>query len=351
MDSPSTLAISRRRKAAAIVQLLIDSGDSPALNRLPESLQAALTEELGGLRTMGRAALDDIISEFTQEVENIGLTAPGTRDGAIMALADHLSPLLAEKLRQETDAVRNGDHWPALVALPDDRISTILINEAIEVGAVALSKMPVSKAAAALALLPGERARRITYAMSKTTDVAPDAVRLIGIALARDYANPPARAFDKPPVQRLGAILNATRTDTREDVLAGLDAEDQPFATDVRKAIFTFKDIAPRVKSTDIPNCIRSVDGDVLATALAAALAGDTAHVASAEFILDSLSQRMAGQLRDDAGERGKVKKDDAEAAMAEVTLAIREMVEAGTITLIDPDSAESGAGGTDETD
>lgn len=332
-------SLSRRQKAAAVVQLLIDSGERVELSALPESIQTALTDALGNLRRIEREALDQIITEFTQEVESIGLTAPGSRDGAIMALADHLSPPLAERLRRELASFRNGDHWPVITDLPEDTLVRLLNAESIEVGAVALSKLPASKAAATLAKLPGERARRITYAMSKTADIRPDAVRRIGAALAHDYGTPALRAFDKAPVQRLGAILNATKSETREDVLLGLEAEDQPFATDVRKAIFTFKDIAPRVKPTDIPNCIRSVDNEVLVTALAAALAGEAELVFSAEFILNSLSQRMAGQLREDAAERGRIKKDDAEAAMADVTRAIREMVEAGVIVLIDPDA------------
>ncbi len=70
-------------------------------------------------------------------------------------------------------------------------------------------------------------------------------------------------------------------------------------------------------------------------------MAMDDAHIASAEFILGSVSQRMAGQLRDDAEERGRINKSDAETAMAEVTKAIREMVDDGVITLRDPDEEE----------
>ena len=84
------------------------------------------------------------------------------------------------------------------------------------------------------------------------------------------------------------------------------------------------------------------MDAEVLTTAIAAALASDdTAMTESAEFILSSLSQRMAGQIREDAAERGRVKKADAEAAMAQITTAIREMVEGGLITLIDPDEGD----------
>ena len=49
----------------------------------------------------------------------------------------------------------------------------------------------------------------------------------------------------------------------------------------------------------------------------------------------------MAGQLREDAGERGRVKKDDGEKAMAAITTVIREMADAGIITLIDPDAVD----------
>jgi flagellar motor switch protein FliG len=348
LSSPalSSTPLTRRRKAAMIVQMLLESGNNLPLGQLPETLQLVLTDELGALRRVDKATVTAVAEEFTSELEAIGLTASGTRDGAITMLADHLSPMLADKLRRQLNSVRNGDHWPIVVDLEIARILAIMQAESIEVCAVTLSKLPVGKAAEVLSRTPGDRARRITYAMSQTENIKPDAVRRIGATLAAEYGLPRDVAFEKAPVQRLGAILNSTATDTREDVLEGLGGTDPEFASDVRKAIFTFKDIAPRVKPTDIPNTIRNVDGDVLVTAIAAGLAGDDALVASAEFILTSVSQRMAGQLRDDAEERGRIKKDDAEKAMAAVTTVIREMVDSGVITLIDPDQTED-----DETD
>lgn len=342
--------MTRRRKAAMIIQMLLEDGNTLSLGQLPESLQLQLTDELGTLRMVDKATVDAVAQEFTAEIEAIGLTAPGTRDGAITALADHLSPVLADTLRGQLESVRNGDHWPLVIDLNIERILAIMQAESTAICAVTLSKLPVAKAAEVLRRTPGERARRITYAMSQTEDIAPDAVRRIGMALAQDYGSPAALAFEKAPVQRLGAILNSTVTDTREDVLAGLTSEDPDFASNVRKAIFTFKDIAQRVKPTDIPNCIRNVDGDVVITAIAAGLGGDKVLVASAEFILGNISQRMAGQLREDAEERGRIKKADAEKAMAEITTAIREMVDSGVITLIDPAAAnENEDGKTDE--
>jgi len=319
-----------------VVQMLIGDGGNLPLAQLPEPLQLLLTQELGALRLIDSATVTAVAEEFTSELEAVGLHAPGSHDGAVASLADHLSPALADRLRRQTSAVRDGDHWPDIIALAHERIIAILTSESIEVSAVALSKLPVAAAATILAKIPGERARRITYAMSQTADVSPDIVRRIGRALAEDYGNPENLAFEKAPVQRLGAILNQSTSDTREDVLEGLTVTDQAFAADVRRAILTFKDIATRVKPTDIPNCIRSVDGQVLTTAVAAGLDGNAEDVAAAEFILESISQRMAAQIRDDAAELGPIKKAKAEAAMTEVTAAIRDMVDRGAITFID---------------
>jgi flagellar motor switch protein FliG len=333
-----SVPLTPRRKAAIVVQMLLADGGSLPLAELPEDLQELLTGELAQLDLLDRATMDAVADDFLRALDATGMAAPGSRDGAITALAAHLSPGLAAKLQAQTDAVRNGDHWPLITALPLPRLVRIMTLESVEIAAITLAKLPVAKAAEVLAQTPGPRARRITYAMSLTRDIAPETVRKIGQALARDHAQDPPVAFDKGPDLRLGAILTSASTDTREDMLQGLGDTDPDFASDVRRAIFTFKDIAPRVKPTDVAACLRGIDGGTMATALAAALAGDAALVASAEFILANMSQRMAAQLREDAADRGTVTKSAGEAAMGEVTRAVRELVEANMITLRDPD-------------
>ncbi|MDX8352255.1 FliG C-terminal domain-containing protein [Cognatiyoonia sp. IB215182] len=333
--------LTRRRKAAMIVQMIVGDGSQLSLSQLPVHLQELLTQELGALRLVDRDTVAAVAEEFLGEVEAIGLTAPGTKDGAILALADHLSPELADRLRKQTADVRNGDHWPIITALPVDRLVTIMMAESIEVSAITLSKLTVAKAAEVLTQTPGERARRISLAMSRTEHTSSEAVRTIGAALADEYGQITIGAFEKAPVQRLGDILNATRADRRDDVLEGLNNDDPEFAGHVRKAIFTFKDIANRIKPVDIPNCIREVPAEVLGRAMAGALAGEEDVRAAAEFILANVSQRIAAQMRDDAEEAGTVKKADAEAAMSEVTTAIRGLADAGKIVFRDPDAAD----------
>ncbi len=325
--------LTRRRKAALIVQMLFRDGNGIPLTRMPEKLQAALAHELGAIRLVDKSTVEQVAAEFLEELDSIGLVAPGSTLQALDALGDQISPDLAERLRAEIIAAQNGDPWPMVTALSEDDLVTLMEAESTHIGAIVLSKLPVAKAAEVLGKLPGERARRISFGMSQTSSVSPDAVLKIGKALMRDHCEKSTIAFNRGPDARLGAILNTSPAATREDVLTSLNGDDPKFADDVRKNIFTFADIATRIKGTDVPVCIRAVDADELNVAISAALAGSDDEAAGAEYILANMSQRMAGSIREAVDEMGHVKRKTGEAAMNVVTTAIRTLAEDGGIT------------------
>lgn len=323
-----------RQKAAVIVRYLLTEGTSLPLASLPEHMQAALAEQMGQMRLIDRATLDEVVGEFLAELESVGLAFPGGIEGALSMMDGHISQSAASRLRRMASASSKIDPWERIMALPPDRLMPILLNEAVEVGAVMLSKLPVGRAAELLGKLPGERARRVAYAVSLTGNVDPETVRRIGAALLAELDNQPPRAFDQGPVERVGAILNVSPSLTRDDVLEGLEAEDAAFAAEVRKAIFTFAHIPMRLNPRDAPKITRLVEQPKLVTALAAAM-GKPGLEEAAEFILANISQRLAQGLREEMGARGKVKEKDGEEAMTAIIAAIRTLEASGEITLI----------------
>ena len=329
----SSGALGPAAKAAIIVRLLLNEGAQLPLEALPDNLQVRLTQQMSQMRVVDRDTLAAVITEFVEEVERIGLSFPPGMAGALDVLDGAISPQTAARLRKEAGVRQSGDPWKRLRELGPDQLLPVLENESIEVAAVMLSKLPVPLAAELLGKLPGPQARRITYAVSQTSDVTPDAVDRIGLSLAAQLDATPLRAFDEGPVERVGAILNSSRTLTRDDVLTGLDETDQGFADAVRKAIFTFGNIPARIAPRDVPRILREVDQTVLVTALAGAEAAGFAAVT--DFILENMSGRMADQLRDEISERGKTKTDEVEEAMAGIVSTIREMEQSGDILLI----------------
>jgi flagellar motor switch protein FliG len=300
-------------------------------------MQAALAEQMGQMRLIDRATLNDVVAEFLTELESVGLAFPGGIEGALSMMDGHISQSAAQRLRRMSSTSSKIDPWERITALPPDRLLPTLVSEAVEVGAVMLSKLPVGKAAELLGKLPGERARRVAYAVSMTGNVDPETVRRIGAALLAELDNQPPKAFDQGPVERVGAILNVSPSLTRDDVLQGLEAEDAAFAAEVRKAIFTFTHIPARLNPRDAPKITRLVDQPQLVTALAAA-SGKPGLEEAAEFILANISQRLAQGLREEMGTRGRVKDKDAEEAMTSIIGAIRALEASGEIALIQPE-------------
>ena len=168
--------LSRKAKAAIVVQFLLQEGAEVPLSALPEDLQAELTQQLGAMRYVDRETLRTVMDEFAEELDGIGLRFPGGLAGALNALEGKVNPTLTRRIRKETGARRFGDPWERVGALSLERLVAFAEAESIEVAAVLISKLEVSKAAALLGRLPGDRARRITYAVSMTTNVTPEAV-------------------------------------------------------------------------------------------------------------------------------------------------------------------------------
>ncbi len=323
-----------RQKAAVIVRFLLADGTKLPLASLPEHMQAALAEQMGQMRLIDRATLDEVVGEFVSELESVGLSFPGGIEGALSMMDGQISQSAASRLRRMSSASSKVDPWERITALPVDRLLPILTDEAVEVGAVMLSKLPVARAAELLGRLPGDRARRVAYAVSMTANVDPETVRRIGTALLAELDNQPPRAFDTGPVERVGAILNVSPALTRDEVLDGLEAEDSAFAARVRRAIFTFAHIPARLAPRDAPKVTRLVDQPQLVTALAAAQAKPDLQ-AAAEFILTNISQRLAEGLREEIAAKGKVKEKDGDTAMGAVVTAIRTLEAQGEITLV----------------
>ncbi len=287
--------LSRKAKAAIIVQFLLNEGADVPLSALPEEHQAELTLLLGNMRYVDRETLNAVVVEFSDALESVGLSFPGDIAGALTALDGKISDRTAMRLRKEAGVRQTGDPWTRINALDVDKLERLVLSESTQVAAVMMSRIDVAKAAQVLARLPGDRARRISYAVSMTTGVTPEAVDRIGLALAAQIDAEPARAFKTGPDERLGAILNYSNSATRDDLLASLEEQDASFAEAVRKAIFTFANIPERLSALDVPKITRDVPQDVLATAIAAAESDEDRR--AADFILQNISKRMAGAL------------------------------------------------------
>ncbi len=338
-SSGATSQLSGKAKAAIVVRLLLNQGTDIPLDDLPESLQLELTKQMGQMRLVDRQTLHSVAEEFAAQLENIGLSFPNGLAGALTAMEGKISNHTYARLRREAGVRQFGDPWDRLRSLAPEELAELAQAESIEVAAVMLSKLDTGLAAKMLQHLPGPLARKITYAVSQTSSVTPETVDKIGMALAAQVDARPPVAFDQTPGARVGAILTESLSDKREEVLTALDEEDEEFAQDVRKSVFTFALIKKRVDKMDVQQIIRAATPQDLMTVIA--YATDEDDVASCNFLLENMSSRMAQNLREEASNLGKVKQEAGEAAMSMIVGMLRELVANGEIDLKDEEDGE----------
>ncbi|NIZ61273.1 flagellar motor switch protein FliG [Sedimentitalea sp. CY04] len=326
--------LNSKAKAAIVVRLLLNEGADLPIEELSDEMQASLTQQMGRMGLVDRDTLHSVANEFAEMLENVGLAFPNGLAGALTAMEGKISRQTERRLRKEAGVRQFGNPWERLRALPAEDLAELAEAESTEVAAVMLSKLDTAKAAEMLSHMPGPVARRITYAVRYTGSVTPETVDRIGLSLAAQIEARPEIAFDESPGERIGAILTQSVAAKREEVLTALDEEDQEFATDVRKSIFTFAIIHQRVNMIDVPRIIRVVPQPDLVTAFAFAFANGGDEKESAEFMLSNMSGRMANNIRDEIGEKGKVKTSVGEAAMGAVVNVMRELVQTGEMQL-----------------
>ena len=328
----ATAALSPRQKAAVVVRLMLADGADMDLSALSPDLQALLAQEMAGMEVVDRDTCNAVITEFCDQLEEVGVTFPGSIDGTLELLGAHLSTDTTNRLRRLAALNGASDPWDRVAALPSPQLAELVRAEAVEIAAVMFSRLPVNRASEVFGLLDPDHARQIAYAMSLIGGIEAPALRRIGLALIRAIDALPQPAIEAQPVEKVGAILNFAPANTRDTVLAGLDEDDADFAGRVRKAIFTWANIPRRIDPRDIPRIVREVDGVTLSKAMAGAKGKNAETV---EFLLSGLSSRLAESMREDVANLGKVTAKDTEDAMNEVVGAIRRMEQAGELFLI----------------
>lgn len=335
---PGAVTLTSRQKAAIVVRLLLSHGAVPALSQLSESKQTELALQIARMAPVDQDTVHAVAEEFANEIERIALSFPQGLDGAIGLLDGVLSEGAASRLRKLAPAEARRNPWEEIEQTEPERLVPILEREAVEVAAVILSKLSTGKAAAILGKLPGETARRITYAISKTEGVAPVVVHRIGVSLAEQLDARPVTAFPDGPVKRIGAILNSAASSVRDDVLIGIEEEDKPLADEVRATIFTFANIPERIAPRDVPRVQRELAQDDITLIIAGA--EDARDVKAIDFLLENISKRMAETYRTEAEQRDKdnLKADEVDAAMMRVVTVIRDLEVRGEIYFLSND-------------
>jgi len=339
-STESMANLSQRQKAAIIVKLLVGGG--VALDDLELDADAIwkITKAMTGLGVVGKDIVDGVTAEFILEMERMGLVFERDIDGSLKAMEDQITADTLSEVKARQSGSAEASAWGYISKTDAEVLALRISSENPRVGAVILSKLSPTKSAEIVGQISPESAEAILGAISKTTTVKPEIVSRIGIALADSLQDKgSAGAFEESAAERIGAILNMSPSQFRDEILGSFEQKDPEAAGQIRRLMFTFEDIPSRITGRDISKILRGVDDETLVMALSGA--ASTAPSVK-EFIMGNISSRLAEQIEESIEERGAVKEKDADAAMTQVVIAVKELEKAGEITLIETEEEDA---------
>ncbi len=273
------------------------------------------------------------IQEFLIDFAQFDMTVSGGLNNARSLLKDYVPEATLTRIMDDIDTPSAHNVWQKLTAVDNQALAEFLAREHPQTAAVVMSKLSAEHAADILGRLPSERAREIVVGLKRTTSMDSNVVEAIGESVSKDFLEHyRGGGTSVKPEERIGMIMNYTSGEIRQAVLDFLGEKQPDFLEAVKARMFTFGDIQDRIEKRDITAIVRAADPDDLLKALVGA---QETYPKTFEFIMSSLSSRVAEQMKEEISESGKVKVREAEEAQNAVLKVIRAMEAAKEIQLI----------------
>lgn len=333
------VGLTQRQKAAIIIKLLVGGGVSLDDLELDADAIWKITNAMTGLGVVGKDVVDGVTAEFILEMERMGLVFERDVDGSLKSMEGQINADTLSKVKAHQTGSAEARAWDYISKTESGVLALRIEKENPRIGAVILSKLPPAKSAEIVGEISTQAAESILGAIPKTTAVKPDVVNRIGIALSDSLQDKGgAGAFEESAAERIGAILNMSPSQFRDEILGSFEKTDPEAAGQIRRLMFTFEDIPSRIVGRDISKILRGVDDETLVIALSGA--AKTAPAVK-DFILSNISSRLAEQIQESIDEHGAVKEKDADAAMTQLVIAVKELEKSGDLTLIELEEEE----------
>ncbi len=317
--------LSGAQKCAVMVLLLEETEAAGLLNSLAADEVRAVGEAMLSVAEIDPAAIDAVLAEFLERSRDMAtLDAQGRQVRAVLSQA--LGRPRASRVIGRIGAPAAARRFAGLDWLDAAGIAALLADEHPQAAAAVLAHVPAERAAAVLDAMPPPLGTDLVFRLATLRTID-------GALLDELEAGLEARIaehIEGAPIALAGADFAARLINlsaNQKALLAALAERDAGLAGRIAEQLVTFSDLL-KIDTRGMQLIVREVDTDVLAVALKGADAATRAHVFAA------MSSRAAAQLQDDLAARGPMKREEVDAAQAQVAAIVRQLGEAGVLML-----------------
>jgi flagellar motor switch protein FliG len=318
------------QKVAVVLMNMEHEQAAAVLSQFSEAEAEDIAAAIVTLRSVDADLTEKAMSDFHSTVTLGRLGARGGSDFATGLLESSFGAERAAGVMSRVSRSMAGKSFEFLESAEPHQVVALLDGEMPQTVALVVAHLKPSLASSVLAGLPETSRVLVAERIATLSNATPDAIAIVSASLKSRAAAVVATRKTSEVVggiQPLVDIINRADAATERAILDGLDQRDPQLAEEIRSRLLTFADIV-RLQPRDIQLVLRAVEIPVLAIAIK----GSSEIVQQA--IRENLSERNRELLSDEVEVVGSVRVSQVEDARAAVVRAIRELEEAGSLTL-----------------
>ena len=322
------------RKAAILLMSMSEDEAAAMLGQLSPKQVEAVSIEIAKLGTVAPDEQAKAIRDFMQANPK----SLSSRVGGLGLVQSLVERALGEKGKDTLNSVRQSVEalpFGFLKKVDPQNIQSYIIEEHPQTIALILSYLPPAYGAEIISNLPPEKQISVIRRVAKMGQTSPEVIQEVERGLENRMANVMNQSFDMAGgVGNVAEILNVTDRATERALLDHLAEEDPELVDEIRRLMFVFEDIN-KLNDKDIQQVLKNVES----AQWAMALKGASENLRTK--ILGNMSSRAAQMLSEEMEFLGAVKRSEVETVQQQIVDIIRQMEDAGQISVGAGEEAE----------
>ena len=324
--------LSAGTKVAILMISLGQETTAEVMKYLTEVEVESIAQKIAELEVVTTEQEDEVLEEFEQMLIAGQYVSQGGMDFARGALEKAMGPRKAQALLDRVSSTTSSGFYMMRNVDPN-QIIPFISKEHPQTIALILSQLESVQAAGVINGLSEELQADVSYRIATMESISPQVLREMEDSLAENLQSIlSGQVTEIGGPKAVAEILNRTGRSTEKAVLERLDAQDPELAEDVRNQMFVFDDIA-NLTDREIQLILREVDSKDLSTALK----GATDEMK--DRIFGNVSDRVGQMMKEEMDFSGPVRMSDVEEVQLRIVQTVRQLEEAGQVTIVRGDS------------
>lgn len=321
-------ALGARARVAILMIALGQETTAEVMKYMNDYEIEEIAQSISELEVVTTEQEDQVLEEFEQLLLAGKYVSQGGMDFARGALERAIGPRRAGQLLDRVNSTTASGFY-MLKNVDPNQIIPFICKEHPQTIALILSQLDANQAAGVLNGLSEEVQADVAFRIAGMDNISPNVLRELEASLAGELETIlSGQVTEIGGPKAVAEILNRTGRSTEKAVLERLDAADPELAEGVRNQMFTFDDIA-NLTDREMQLLLREVDSKDLATALR----GATPEMQNKVFA--NVSERVGEMMREEMDFSGPVRLSDVEEVQLRVVQTVRQLEEAGQITIV----------------